>query len=79
MYEYYTPKTNKLQGFLNIFTFFVDYDKFYVNTIMSTNATSAPLIERIFILSGRCWAKRTLLTTKYSFCKKSFRKRHIGK
>ena len=33
---YYTPKTNKMQGFLVIFTFFVDYADFYVNMIMLT-------------------------------------------
>ena len=40
MHEYYTPKTNKMQGFLVIFTIFVDYAHFYVNMIMSTKKTA---------------------------------------
>ena len=40
IHEYYTPKTNKMQGFLVVFTFFVDYAHFYVNMIMSTKTTS---------------------------------------
>ena len=39
MHEYYTPNPIKLQGFLAIFTIFVDYADFYVNMIMLTVLT----------------------------------------
>lgn len=43
LHEYYTPKSAKTQVSLDKITFFVNYDHFYVNIIMSTCAT-----ERIF-------------------------------
>ena len=39
MHTYYTPNLGKLQAFLAIFTLFVNYDNFYVNTIMLTAVT----------------------------------------
>ena len=36
LHEHYTPKSTKRQVKLDINTFFVDYDHFYVNIIMST-------------------------------------------
>ena len=50
MHEYYTPNLNKMQGFLVIFTIFVDYAHFYVNMIMSTDRTEKDdFIQKIFI------------------------------
>ena len=37
LHEYYTPKSTKRQAKLDKNTFFVDYDHFYVNIIMSTS------------------------------------------
>ena len=39
MHEYYTPKVPKFQAILSKSTIFVNYDHFYVNTIMLTNDT----------------------------------------
>ena len=55
IHEYYTPKTNKMQGFLVVFTFFVDYAHFYVNMIMSTKTTSKRLDYSNNIHIQRCW------------------------
>ena len=50
MHEYYTPNSNKMQGFLVIFTIFVDYAHFYVNMIMLTVKTEyAKNIHFLFI------------------------------
>jgi hypothetical protein len=40
LHDYYTPKPIEFQGFLAILAFFVNYADFYVNIIMSTDATS---------------------------------------
>lgn len=40
LHTYYTPKITIFQGDLYIFNFFVNYDDFYVNTVMSTALTS---------------------------------------
>ena len=53
--EYYTPKTNKMQGFLVIFTIFVDYAHFYVNMIMSTNITAEMQKYSNVVHIQRCW------------------------
>ena len=42
MHEYYTPKVPKFQAILSKSTIFVNYDHFYVNTIMLTNDTVLP-------------------------------------
>ena len=50
MHEYYTPNPNKMQGFLVIFTIFVDYAHFYVNMIMLTVKTKVSKnIQFLFI------------------------------
>ena len=78
-YKYYTSKTNKMQGFLVNFTIFVDYADFYVNMIMSTRATSKKYKHANLLLRGRCWGNYLHLTTKYWFCKISFKTSHVGK
>ena len=52
---YYTPKTNKMQGFLVIFTIFVDYAHFYVNMIMSTNGTAEMQKYSNIVHTQRYW------------------------
>lgn len=48
MHEYYTPKVPKFQAILSKSTIFVNYDHFYVNTIMLTNDTVFALSFIIF-------------------------------
>lgn len=52
MHEYYTPNPIKLQGFLAIFTIFVDYADFYVNMIMLTVST-IPVRKSTFLAYKR--------------------------
>jgi len=44
-----------MQGFLAIFTFFVDYAHFYVNMIMSTNITTGMQKYSNPVHIQRCW------------------------
>ena len=70
MHEYYTPISNKMQGFLVIFTIFVDYDHFYVNMIMSTKTTIlCENIQNLFKIR-RYWAcaKSCLLNIDFAIC-----------
>lgn len=39
LHEYYTPKCHQIQDILVIFTIFVNYAHFYVNTVMLTFLT----------------------------------------
>ena len=48
--KYYTPKSGLLQANLDIFTIFVNYADFYVNTIMLTAATKAVKILSFSII-----------------------------
>ena len=57
MHEYYTPNLNKMQGFLVIFTIFVDYAHFYVNMIMLTVKTEFAEKYSFFIHKHICWAR----------------------
>lgn len=79
IHGYYTPKTNKMQGFLVIFTFFVDYAYFYVNMIMSTKTTSKRLKYSNNIHIQRCWVWGVWATTKYCFCKLTCKNMQAGK
>ena len=47
LHEYYTPISTKRQANLGKIAFFVDYDHFYVNIIMSTKVT---MMHHIFII-----------------------------
>ena len=51
MHEYYTPNPIKLQGFLAIFTIFVDYADFYVNIVMLTHLIMIHLNLPFYTLS----------------------------
>ena len=77
--EYYTPKMNEMQGFLVIFTFFVDYAYIYVNMIMLTQETKELQKHLIFMHLHRCWVSPATTTTKYRFCKATCKKMHVGK
>ena len=79
MYTYYTPKSNKMQGFLGIFPFFVDYADFYVNMIMSTAETVRFNIYSKIVHVQRYRGYKMPLTTKYSFCKGTCKNLTIGK
>ena len=54
MHEYYTPKSTEFQAILYIFTIFVDYADFYVNIVMSTQATNVTDGFTIFDDFPRC-------------------------
>lgn len=56
---YYTPDSFGFQVHLGDFTFFVDHADFYVNTIMSTDATGDACGPQIYghrAISGVCMA-----------------------
>ena len=47
-----------MQGFLAIFTIFVDYAHFYVNMIMSTKTTANVHKRLKYIHIQRCWVDK---------------------
>ena len=70
MHEYYTPNSNKMQGFLVIFTIFVDYAHFYVNMIMSTDKTKkSKIIHFLFICTyvGLAWFQKHKMLNLQAF------------
>ena len=55
IHEYYTSNSTKLQGFLVIFTIFVDYAHFYVNMVMLTVQTSGSINYAFFACMRTSW------------------------
>ena len=69
MHGYYTPKPIEFQAVLAIFTIFVNYADFYVNIIMSTDATANPDFFAVFNYFPISWEGYENFHTTYWFCK----------
>ena len=65
IHPYYTLKFIKIQAKLDITAIFVNYDDFYVNIVMSTEATELPADFIIFDYFDNILGIRIVSHTKY--------------
>ena len=79
IHPYYTLNLTKIQVKLAKIPFFVNYDDFYVNIVMSTSATARILQFIIFDYWDNILGAIERLHTKYCLCKFSFIKCDLGK
>lgn len=79
LHPYYTPFFIKIQAKLANNGFFVNYDNFYVNILMSTAATKRRIVFIIFNYFDNILGIRLSICTKYCFCRISFITSCLGK